>query len=124
MIGLISGEQSGCLQLRPRPAHQLRELGVRGRQPAAEAALLHPPLRELRLKKRHCYGVGQTATDRLPRVPQILPRKSECDNLGNHDISKLDAFHIGKWSCARDSRLENLNREDGEAEAAEEEAKT
>ena len=45
---------------------------MRGRQPAAEAALLHPPLRELRLK-RHCYGVGQTATDKLPRVPQILP---------------------------------------------------
>ena len=66
LIGLISGEQSGCLQLRPRPAHQLRELGVRGRQPAAEAALLHPPLRELRLRDI------VTVLDRQTNYPECL----------------------------------------------------
>ena len=92
---------------------------MRGRQPAAEAALLHPPLRELRLK-RHCYGVGQT------NYPECLKYYHGKANVIISETmifqnSMLFTLESGR---ARDSRLENLNREDGEAEAAEEEAKT
>ena len=63
-VSHFTGQQSWCLQLRSGSAHQLCEFGMRGCQQATEAALLHPPLREFRLRGArprrhgHCYSGG------------------------------------------------------------------
>jgi hypothetical protein len=46
----IVGQQNWSVQLRAQTLDQERDVGVRRRQQGAQAAVLHPPLRELRVK--------------------------------------------------------------------------